>query len=153
MKDAAWRESYVDLVPPEVLDGLDARRPSRVAIWEQLLQDGKHLWLAVEGDQVVGVASAGPRRDADIDVWLELESLYLLERAKGTGVAPALLWTTIGDADAYLWVLEGNERAITFYGRHGFVADGVARDVPGLPGPVREIRMVRRSPAPDSDDL
>lgn len=144
MKDAAWRESYVGLVPDEVLAGLDARRPGQVARWEALLHDGKYLWLAVEGDEVVGLASAGPRGDTDIDVWLELESLYLLDRVKGTGLAQALLHTTIGDADAYLWVIEGNERAIAFYGKHGFEPDGSAKEVPGMPGGVRELRMVRR---------
>ena len=149
MKDAAWRETYAGLLPAEVLDGLDARRPSRVGIWEQLLHDGKYLWLAVDGDDVVGMASAGPRRDTDIDVALELESIYLLEAVKGTGLGPALMRTAIGDADAYLWVIDGNERAIAFYRKYGFEADGVFRDVPGMPGPVREIRMVRRAPADD----
>ncbi len=40
MKDAAWRETYGDLVPDEVLAGLDARRPAAVQRWEQRLLDG-----------------------------------------------------------------------------------------------------------------
>jgi ribosomal protein S18 acetylase RimI-like enzyme len=30
----------------------------------------------------------------------------------------------IGDRPAYLWVLEGNDRAVAFYRRHGFTEDG-----------------------------
>lgn len=143
MRDAAWRESYVGLVPDAVLAGLAARLPARVEHWQELLLDGKYLWLAVEGDAVVGLASAGPRRDDDIDVWLELESHYVLDRVKGTGLAAGLLRTAIGDADAYLWVIDGNARAIAFYRRHGFVLDGTSRE--GVVG-VREVRMVRRTP-------
>ncbi|WP_229856252.1 GNAT family N-acetyltransferase [Nocardioides flavus (ex Wang et al. 2016)] len=52
-----------------------------------------------------------------------------------------LLTEAIGAADAYLWVLDGNERAISFYERQGFALDGATKpeDV-GL-----ERRMVRRA--------
>ena len=107
MKDAAWRETYGGLVPDEVLAGLDARRPAAVQRWEQRLLDGAYLWLALDGDDVVGVAS-GPRHDDDdVDVLLELQMLYLLDRVKGTGLAQVLLTTTLGDVDAYLWVARG----------------------------------------------
>ena len=45
----------------------------------------------------------------------------------------------LGDSPAYLWVLDGNVRAIGFYERHGFAFDGATKpeDV-GL-----ERRMVR----------
>ncbi|WP_300078202.1 GNAT family N-acetyltransferase [Propioniciclava sp.] len=146
MKDAAWRETYGGLVPDEVLAGLDARRPAAVQRWEQRLLDGAYLWLALDGDDVVGVASAGPRHDDDdVDVLLELQMLYLLDRVKGTGLAQVLLTTTLGDVDAYLWVLAGNERAIAFYRKQGFEPDGATKSVAGMPGEVRELRMVRTS--------
>ncbi len=45
----------------------------------------------------------------------------------------------IGDSAAYLWVLDGNARAIRFYERHGFAFDGTTkREDVGL-----ERRMVR----------
>ena len=114
--------------------------------WEQRLLDGAYLWLALDGDDVVGVASAGPRHDDDdVDVLLELQMLYLLDRVKGTGLAQVLLTTTLGDVDAYLWVLAGNERAIAFYRKQGFEPDGATKSVAGMPGEVRELRMVRTS--------
>jgi GNAT superfamily N-acetyltransferase len=66
--------------------------------------------------------------------------LYVRASTYGTGVGFALLQEAIGDADAYLWVLDGNDRAIRFYERQGFRCDGTTKpeDV-GL-----ERRMVRR---------
>ncbi|WP_232548051.1 GNAT family N-acetyltransferase [Propioniciclava soli] len=146
MKDAAWCESYADLLPADVLAGLSSRRPGVVAHWESRMLDGGYFWVAEDAAGIAGLSHAGAARDAEAGIALELEMLYLLDRVKGTGLGQALLHTTIGDADAYLWVLEGNERAIAFYRREGFVPDGGIQDVRGLPG-IREIRMVRRAGA------
>ena len=58
----------------------------------------------------------------------------------------------IGDeVPAYLWVIEGNERAVAFYRRHGFELDGVVHDIePGWPGG-RQARMVRAGVREDDD--
>jgi len=51
-----------------------------------------------------------------------------------------LLADAIGAAPAYLWVLDGNDRAIGFYQRQGFRFDGSSKIEPvGV-----ERRMVRR---------
>lgn len=58
-----------------------------------------------------------------------------------------MLIAAIGEEPAFLWVLDGNQRAIAFYRRHGFELDGVTKmdPVAGL-----ELRMVRRqTPALD----
>jgi len=86
----------------------------------------------------LAVASASDDREAPTP--LELVQLYLLDVAKGSGLADALLGTAIGDAPAFLWTLSGNERAIAFYRRHGFELDGgVRHEVPGA----SEVRLVR----------
>lgn len=145
MREMAWHESYEELVPEEVLDWLDARRSRTVENWRKMLLDGTHFWIAVDGDEIVGLSQACPRGDDDIDVLLEVDMLYVRQAYKGSGLADALLKTAIGDADAYAWVLENNARAIAFYRRHGFVEDEVRRDVPNMPPTVRERRLVRRT--------
>lgn len=51
---------------------------------------------------------------------------------------------TDGYDTAYLWVLEGNERAATFYERHGWASDS-ARKVDHRPGlELHERRHVKR---------
>jgi ribosomal protein S18 acetylase RimI-like enzyme len=45
----------------------------------------------------------------------------------------------VGDRAAYLWVVEGNQRALGFYERQGFRVDGTTKEEPeGL-----HLRMVR----------
>ena len=54
----------------------------------------------------------------------------------------------IGDRPAYLWVLEGNDRAAAFYRRHGFTDEGGRKPEPDTG--VVEIRMAR-GPQPGED--
>ncbi len=60
----------------------------------------------------------------------ELWAMYVSPSQWGTGVGNALMEATIDELQriessmAYLWVLEGNSRAIGFYERHGWRADG-----------------------------
>ncbi|WP_040160915.1 GNAT family N-acetyltransferase [Nigerium massiliense] len=143
MKNAAWRESYPGLVPDDILASLDDRVDGTVALWREQLLNGVYLWVVTDGDDVVGLSQALPGEDDDIDIPLELTMMYLLDRVKGTDLSRALLWTTIGDADAYLWVLADNTRAQAFYAKHGFVADGARRV--SARSRAEQIRMARRS--------
>ncbi|MGE0046818.1 MAG: N-acetyltransferase family protein, partial [Hyphomonadaceae bacterium] len=60
----------------------------------------------------------------------ELHRLYVVQEAKGAGVADALMRWTIEQAKAqgadtlYLGVYQGNERAQRFYARYGFEVVG-----------------------------
>ena len=134
-KAQSWVESFTDLLPEDVLRRqLDEGRISRtVETWADALETGGSIWL-VTGDagEVVGVAHAGVGRDEDAPRPLELVVIYLRVVAQGSGVADALLQMAIGDAPAYLWVLEGNRRAQSFYRRHGFAPDGTRQLVEGL---------------------
>ena len=61
---------------------------------------------------------------------LELHRLYLVEEAKGAGIADALMdWAensarALGAADLYLGVYQGNARAQRFYARRGYTIVG-----------------------------
>ena len=69
----------------------------------------------------------------------ELWGIYAHPDAWSTGVGHALITAveqalrSDGHETAYLWVLEGNERAARFYERHGWASDG-ARKVDTRPG-------------------
>ena len=138
-----WEEAYADLMPASVFAERRDRRAERVASWRGIIEAGSSdNLLAWSGDRLVGFSSTGPGRDDPDDGLppLELMALYVRAATYGTGVGFALLEAAIGRADTYLWVLDGNERAIRFYERQGFGFDGVTKpeDV-GL-----EHRMVRR---------
>lgn len=137
-----WEEAYAGLMPASVFTGRRTRRAERVESWRTIFESGSSAnLLAWSGDGLVGFSSTGSGRDDPADDLppLELMALYVRASTYGTGVGFALLQEAIGAADAYLWVLDGNERAIAFYERQGFRFDGTTKpeDV-GL-----ERRMVR----------
>ena len=151
----AWRESLTGRVPDDVLDNADAWASDVARAWgEEMLERGTTWWLGVADDgALVGVAHADAASEPDAPASLWLETLYVLDRAKGSWLAGALLHRAIGDElPAYLWVIEGNERAVAFYRHHGFEPDGVVRDItPGWPGG-RTLRMVRPGVQDDGEE-
>jgi GNAT superfamily N-acetyltransferase len=90
----------------------------------------------------VGLALAGPSTGRTSPRALELQILYVLKSAHGTGAGQALLDAVIGDRPAQLWVAEDNPRANAFYRRNRFVPDG-ARIVDAEANNMVEIRLVR----------
>lgn len=87
--------------------------------------------LACDGEGVAGYCMMGPlSMPVDDARGLELHRLYMHERAKGRGVADALMddciaWARGKGASAlYLSVWENNARAQRFYRRFGFQDHG-----------------------------
>lgn len=119
-----WDDAYASLMPQEILDQRRADSPVRVEHWRTILAGGAPIWLAEHSSGLVGFASSGEGRDNDVDMELELYSLYVRAAWWGTGLGHALLQQVIGDRAAYLWVLKTNQRAISFYERQGFALDG-----------------------------
>ncbi|RZU63411.1 GNAT family N-acetyltransferase [Zhihengliuella halotolerans] len=151
MKLAAWRETYSDRRPESFFSAEQARREELVAWWTNGLEAGAEFWIAVDADgEIVGCAGGAPVTDDDADTGarLELQVLYVRSFAQGTGLGEQLMATVIGDEPAVVWVLEGNGRAVRFYEKHGFVADGrieaLADEGGGLDwAGLNEMRMVR----------
>lgn len=122
---AAWKETYRGLLPQDYLDSLSSERwkkqyavspPTALALWE----DGK----------LVGVVSYHQGRQEKLSDWGEVGSLYLLPCCWKKGYGSRLLrealsrLSQMGYKQVYLWVLQGNRRAIDFYEREGFSFSG-----------------------------
>ena len=137
-----WQEAYAGLMPAAYLDSLD---PDEFAAhWRERLlapRDGVRHWLARDEAGIVGLATSGPARDDHAPTPWQLYAINVLARGHGTGVGSALLDAALGDRAAYLWVVEGNHRAIAFYRKHGFTDDGVRDLLPETGTP--EVRMSR----------
>lgn len=125
-----WDEAYAGLMPQQVIDERKAEpMTAKVERWRtRLARPEGTTWVAEDAGALVGFVSAGPGRDGSGD--LEVMALYIRSSHYDTGLGHRLLATAIGDRPAYLWVLEGNARAIRFYERQGFALDGQVEDAP-----------------------
>lgn len=125
----AWQVAFRGLVPDSLLDNLAVEQ--RALAWRgRLNRADASTWVIERSGPVLGFASAGASRDAGTIGAGELYAFYIEPAELGTGLGRALLERALDGlrADdhsaAVLWVLPGNERAIAFYQRAGFVRDG-----------------------------
>ena len=138
-----WKWAYRGILPDQYLQSLELEHERRLQVWRRLLgQDVARfaVWVAEEGEELVGFASTGPSRAEGAPyAAAELYSIYLLERVAGTGIGHELLKSAThemrkqGYLVATLWVLESNVRAKRFYEREGWALDG-GRTVEHGPG-------------------
>lgn len=148
MHTAVHEECYGHVLPPAFFAARRASIQERTERRRPYLASAEPRIIALDADgEIVGFADAGQGRDADRPHSLELYSIYALARTHGSGLGTALLQAALGNAAAYLWVLEDNPRARAFYAKHGFLADGERKLLPadwyGLP----EIRLARPAPS------
>jgi ribosomal protein S18 acetylase RimI-like enzyme len=120
-----WEQTYRGIAPDEFLDTTTAQ--TRAIRWAERIANGSRRVLMALSDEglLLGVAST-TRADKAVDGLpaLELSTIYIDERAQGTGVAARLLWAALGGEDAHLLVFSFNERAQRFYSKHGFHPTG-----------------------------
>jgi ribosomal protein S18 acetylase RimI-like enzyme len=145
----SWRETYSGvLAESNFSDEAYARRNT---FWSGYLASKKRLGRMVVGERdgvVVGFANAGEARGPDAEHGfaparpLHLFSIYLLSSAQGSGLGQMMLDAVLGDEPAQLWVLRGNDRAISFYARNRFEADG-SEDIDFSNPDLVDIRMIR----------
>ncbi|MDP5226380.1 MULTISPECIES: GNAT family N-acetyltransferase [Arthrobacter] len=145
MHTAAHEECYAHLLPPEFFAGRRASLPERIEGRRPHLDSTDPRLLAFdEAGALVGFADAGPSRDDDRPGVYELYGLYVLARAYGTGLGARLLSLAVRDEPVVdLWAAIGNERALAFYRKHGFVETGATKDLGGEWVPMRALRMTR----------
>ncbi|GAB3387229.1 GNAT family N-acetyltransferase [Humibacter soli] len=145
----AWRQTYSGIVDERFFSEEAFNRRRRM--WSRYLTSRSRtgsLVVAERAGEVVGFANAGPAVGPDAEHGVtpvrpeHLFSIYLLSAAQRSGLGQRMLDAVLEDRPAQLWVLRGNERAIGFYERNGFWADGVEFVDPADPGLV-EIRMAR----------
>lgn len=166
-----WQAGYRGLLDRAYLDALDpaaraprwastiaaARWPERGVLIADPDDGTDHATGAADprvpigGGPLLGFASLRPTRDLDEDPGAvgEITSLYVRPQAWRQGVGRALVSAALeslaaaGRRTATLWVLSTNERAIAFYERVGWVADGtVKHDVVG-DQPIVDLRYRR----------
>ncbi len=145
----AWRETYSGVFAEHHFseDALIRRKQ----FWSEhlaLTPRPRRMVVARRGGVTVGFATSGEASGPDAEHGfpparpLQLFTIYLLASAHGSGLGQKMLDAVLGESPAQLWVLRGNERAISFYRRNGFIADGAEFADAADPNRV-EVRMVR----------
>jgi GNAT superfamily N-acetyltransferase len=142
---ACWREAFADIWDAERFEGLDLGRMASRRRKEIEAGVADHFLVEDDGldagNEVIGIAIAGPARDDDAPTERELYAIYIREAHQGSGLADDLLEAAIDATPATLWVYRDNPRASAFYVHHDFIPDGDERvDSEGI----LEIRMVRK---------
>jgi ribosomal protein S18 acetylase RimI-like enzyme len=84
--------------------------------------------------RIAGFVTFGESRDADARGLGEVYALYVDPECHRGGVGRLLMGEArrrlrdAGFTEAILWVLQGNERAASFYEREGWIPDGATRE-------------------------
>jgi ribosomal protein S18 acetylase RimI-like enzyme len=146
----AWREAYAGLLPDAFL-----ARETPTELWRQRLRGLEPptvCFVAERGPSVVGFALAGapPEGEREDDRTVgQLYAIYVLAEVWGSGVGYRLHQATVaalvdaGFAAAVLWVLDGNQRAIDFYRRQGWMDDNEKRQEE-IDGQILNVQRYRR---------
>lgn len=145
----AWREAYTGLILEAMFVAREAQRDERVRRWREIIAGNSAFgnetaYVALLNNRVVGWATASNGRDDDSPYPNELDGLYVLAEAYGTGAGQGLLEAAVGtNGGAFLWMVDADTRAGSFYRKMGFVPDGTKRNLeyPGFTLPER--RLVR----------
>ncbi|SFR31994.1 Acetyltransferase (GNAT) family protein [Microbacterium azadirachtae] len=147
---ASWRNAYRGLMPNDVLDALSVEQ--RENGWRRIISAPNATGRTVVADrdgEIVGWASFGPGRDEGASEQGELRGLYAHPTEFSTGVGHALISAVEialredGFASAYLWVLDGNDRAARFYESHGWNEDGTVKLDERQTMTLRELRRTK----------
>jgi GNAT superfamily N-acetyltransferase len=137
---SAWRSAYHALLPPAVLDQVDAA--TRIGQWRAHIESGaRDVLVAVTEEEIVGFCSLAPSRDAGaLAACGEITALYVHPSSWRRGHGRVLLAAarehaaSRGWKELTLWVLSSNAPAREFYASRGFEHDGAVKneDQPAL---------------------
>ncbi|MDQ4010530.1 MAG: GNAT family N-acetyltransferase [Actinomycetota bacterium] len=151
-----WRTAYSELLPVEVLDGLDA--PQVQQTWADTVEGGATVLIATEGDDPVGFVVAGPAPASEVAAangtlpsdaaHTVLVSTLLVEPRwgrRGHGgrllAAAAAALRDAGATRGIAWVPAEDPASLNFYRRIGWDPDGTVRTLDANGRALREVRL------------
>jgi ribosomal protein S18 acetylase RimI-like enzyme len=146
----SWQQAYRGILPDSYLSSLSV--PEREAMWRRMAErDPSHLLVARTNSQVVGFVAFGASRDEGApgdraEIWAIYVKPASWCKGAGRGLWLEALQRMVeeGYKSVSLWVIAGNERAIRFYERMGFVVEAESRKSLELGGTtLEELRYVR----------
>ena len=146
----SWQAAYRGQIPDSVLAGLSVN--GRTEWWAQTLGNATNrILVAVEAGMIVAFVNFGPVRDGDVDRDSvgEVYAIYCLAEFWDRGLGRKLMEVAVASlrdlnyAAVKVWVLDTNSRAIAFYRKLGFSADGAEKVEQREDYRIRELRYSR----------
>lgn len=135
-----WIETYTGHINQAYLDRMKPERSVEFA-----RKYPENTLVAELDGKIVGFACYGKSRDLTYENHGEIIALYVLKGYQKLGIGRALMESCLEQLKVYpqhfLWVLKSNQKAIAFYEKMGFMANGDEKELV-LETPVAEIRMV-----------
>lgn len=169
---AVWTSAYTDLLPRGAVEGFDDAAVA--AGWAAPIEAGA-VWVATEGEALVGFCAAGPAARDDLadaagtvpddaSAVAAVAALLVEPRwgRRGHGgrllVEAARALRAAGAVRGIAWVPERDVASRRFYERAGWDPDGTVRTLDAGGRPLREIRVtgaldLEFRPEPSLDDL
>jgi GNAT superfamily N-acetyltransferase len=150
MQLSTWRTAYADLLPPAALD---APKEQAAALWLNAIEappSPRHrVLVAMERDELVGVAASTPAEDDDLDAGTTAELSTLLveprwgRRGHGSRLLAASVdhWRGDGVTHAVTWAWERDPATRSFLTAAGWELDGAARGLDTGPRVQRQVRL------------
>ena len=138
----SWQEAYRGIVCDRYLDTMTVE-----ATTARARQYPENTLVAKDKEKVVGFAVYGPSRDEDLPDAGEVVAIYVLSEYYDQKVGYRLMNEAVSRLQDYntifVWVLEENKRAISFYHKYGFEFDGNKKQW-NLGTPVSIVRMIKK---------
>ena len=136
----SWQEAYAGIVDAGYLERMSLEKCEKISF-----QYPEGVFVAKEGERVVGFAAVGRYRRAEAETDEgEVYALYVLQEYQKRKIGYALMKRCLETLRAcravYVWVLRDNRKAIAFYEKIGFRADGAEKELV-LGTPVTVLRM------------
>jgi GNAT superfamily N-acetyltransferase len=133
---AGWREAYQGIVKPEKLANLPIERwRHEIGVGlKRPIEDAFTYVAEIDGEFAGYCYVAAPTREPDLgSEAAELVAMYVDPAHWREGVGNALMKAALDRlaslpyTEAVLWTFEENKRAVGFYERHGWKADGAEK--------------------------
>ena len=123
-----WKTVYAEYVGPSLLDSAGcAERTRRLKLDFDSRRFSEYVWD--EGGQTAAMLSFGEAGDDDAAGALEIWRVYVAAPFQGKGIGRELLAFAERQARAQgrekivIWAFKKNERAVSFYQKHGYSID------------------------------
>lgn len=114
-----WRATYTNL-QPKTIEQVTAKWHSKEFLSNQIRKEKYYFPIALEGDEVVGIATSGTREEGVIDLF----RFYVLPAHQGRGIGSKLFEMVeqrYPDATKMkVYVDVNNSQGIEYYQRRGF---------------------------------